>query len=144
MTTAEDPWKAVAESINATCTEREDAPSERSGEGWEGSIGGFCPVQGQGTVDGLNWYFRARHDSWSFEVWREAFGPGGALPPGPQLWWAQAEYDQDDGDASWMRSSHAWQYIEASIATGRACGWAMPSESPDAAGQRQSPAKGET
>lgn len=124
-----DPWKAVADALNATCAELEDAPAERSGEGWSGAIGGFCPVQGLGTVDGLHWYFRARWESWRFEVWREPFGPHGSLPASEPMWRAEAEYDQGDGDASWMRRSHAWQYIEASIETGRACGWSMPADS---------------
>jgi hypothetical protein len=29
---------------------------------------GFCPVQAFGTVLGRELYFRARHDSWSFDV----------------------------------------------------------------------------
>lgn len=59
----DDPWKSVAKSLNETCEKLEDAPPDKSGEGWEGHVGGFCPVQGEGTVDGLNWYFRARHAS---------------------------------------------------------------------------------
>jgi hypothetical protein len=33
-----------------------------------GDLTGFCPVQGVGTVAGRRFYFRARHDSWSFSV----------------------------------------------------------------------------
>jgi len=38
------------------------------------SLGGLCPVQGYGTMGGLPFYFRARHDGWSLEV---ADTPGG-------------------------------------------------------------------
>lgn len=31
---------------------------------------GFCPVQGHGSLDGLRWYFRARHQHWQFHVAR--------------------------------------------------------------------------
>lgn len=32
------------------------------------SIGGNCPVQAYGTVDGKRFYFRARYDEWQFHV----------------------------------------------------------------------------
>lgn len=31
-------------------------------------IYGETPVQGEGTIHGLAWYFRSRHSAWSFEV----------------------------------------------------------------------------
>jgi hypothetical protein len=31
-------------------------------------VSGMCPVQGEGTVGGLPFYFRARHCGWSFSV----------------------------------------------------------------------------
>ena len=33
-----------------------------------GRITGYAPVQGAGTVNGHQFYFRARHDEWSFAV----------------------------------------------------------------------------
>jgi hypothetical protein len=123
----EDPWAVVRKAINEACEEKEDAPVEREGSGWKGRVIGFCPVQGEGTVDGLTWYFRARHDAWSFDVWREPMQPSGDLPTTEPIWSANAPYDDGDGDASWMPYSHAWQYIEACIATGRDTNWAMPS-----------------
>lgn len=126
-----DPNGPLATHIRAECDKAEDAPPTRDGDGWRGRIEGFCPVQGYGEVDGLTWYFRARHDAWSFEVWREPFQPDGRLPEPNAMWMAEAEYGEGDHDASWMPFSHAWQYIEASIATGRACGWSMPNGSAD-------------
>ncbi len=32
------------------------------------SFGGNVPVQGHGTIGPFRWYFRARGESWSFEV----------------------------------------------------------------------------
>lgn len=125
-----DPTGPLVTALRKNSAAATDAPPERSGDGWKGTIGGFCPVQGHGDVDGLNWYFRARGESWSFEVWREPFGEYGALPEPDALWMAEAEYGEGDYDASWMPYSHAWQFIEASIATGRACNWVTPSEGP--------------
>lgn len=31
-------------------------------------VTGRCPVQGEGTIGGARWYFRARHSSWTFSV----------------------------------------------------------------------------
>lgn len=119
---------ALGKAIRDACDAKEDAPAHREGDGWSGTVGGFCPVQGEGTVDGLSWYFRARHDDWSFEAWRAPFGPDGSLPSGPPIWSASAEYTDGDGDASWMPFSHAWRYIEECIAVGREARWQMPSE----------------
>lgn len=68
-------------------------------------IGGNCPVQAEGFVDGRPFYFRARGDGWEFwvgEPWTaEAFtisGPYGRWP-----------------DAGWMPIEAALAYIAASI-----------------------------
>jgi len=124
-----DPKGPLVTAIRENSAKAKDAPTMREGPGWAGMIEGFCPVQGFGNVDGLNWYFRARHDAWSFEVWREPFGIDGALPDGDPIWSADGEYGDGEHDASWMPFSVAWQYIEASIATGRETGWSMPNES---------------
>lgn len=34
----------------------------------EGTIYGTAPVQAEGTVNGHSFYFRARHDEWTFSV----------------------------------------------------------------------------
>lgn len=39
-----------------------------SGDGWEGLFGGNVPVQGFGTLDGYEFYFRARGTSWTLYV----------------------------------------------------------------------------
>ncbi len=121
----------MAKAIRENCARSENAPPEREGEGWKGRLEGFCPVQGYGSVDGLTWYFRARYDSWSFEVWREPFimteYGDEELPHGPSIWRADAEYEGGEFDASWMPLADAWSIIESCLATGREAGWAMPS-----------------
>lgn len=32
---------------------------------------GWCPVQGEGTIDGRFWYFRARGEHWQFHVCKD-------------------------------------------------------------------------
>jgi hypothetical protein len=39
-----------------------------SGEGFSGDIHGYMPVQGFGVVGSYRWYFRARWNWWSLEV----------------------------------------------------------------------------
>lgn len=115
--------------IRQQCDEAEDVPAERSGDGWKGSIYGFCPVQGHGSVDNLFWYFRSRHEEWRLEVYRTSCDA--ELPPDEQIVWsASGEYEGDQPNAGWMKFSEAWDIIEESIALGRETGWAMPSPSP--------------
>jgi hypothetical protein len=114
-----------AKAIRAQCDEQEDADWERSGDGWKGSIGGSCPLQGHGSVGNLFWYFRARHDEWRFEVYPTTCA--GALPPDETMVWsAEAEYEGDAPNAGWMKYSEAWALIEECIATGHKVGWSMP------------------
>lgn len=32
------------------------------------SLGGVCPVQAEGTINGKPFYFRARHGKWSLDI----------------------------------------------------------------------------
>ena len=41
---------------------------EIKGDGFDGDVGGTCPVQGEGEIDGKRWYFRARGRRWRFGV----------------------------------------------------------------------------
>jgi hypothetical protein len=105
--------------IRAQCDEAEDAPAERAGEGWKGSIYGFCPVQGHGEIDGRFWYFRSRGDDWRFEVYLE---PCSERIPGDEklVWDRCGDYDGDAPNAGWMKFSEAWLLIEESVALFRA------------------------
>ena len=110
-------WKEFGKMLDEQISEYEDAPLTESGTGWEGIIGGFCPVQGYGEVDGLHWYFRARHDDWTFEVWDEPCHP--ELPQKPPVWECFGQYS----NASWMYYSDAWLTIQYAILKGRAESW---------------------
>ena len=113
-------WAKIAACVRASVDECEDAPAARAGDGWDGQIDGFCPVQGLGHVDGFSWYFRARWEEWRFEVYDAPFRCGEGV-------WRLPDADpffevggDADGDASWMPFSEAWRHIEASIADFRA------------------------
>ncbi len=96
----------------ATDTQR-DAPNERSSEGWEGGIYGACPLQGEGTVNGRHWYFRARGDDWSFAVYR------GEVLETELLWSANGPYEGVASTAGWMHYSEAWEIIASCIEMAR-------------------------
>src|SRR5688572_3651548 len=67
-------------------------------------LGGNCPVQAEGRIDGKPFYFRARGMSWSLEI--------GAEPVRNPEW----GYREDWGDtmfaAGWMDESEAMRLIE--------------------------------
>lgn len=111
-------WRA---SLGEAYDEQRAAGLERSGEGWEGQIGGFCPVQGTGTVDGHGWYFRARGEDWSFTVWPPGVFDGGDLPNAPAVFDVGGEAEGAELFAgSWMPGAETWRHIEESIAEFRA------------------------
>lgn len=113
------PEGPLATALRENSASAMDAPPVREGDGWTGRLEGFCPLQGYGNVDGKHWYFRARWDHWSFEVWDEPFGADGELPVKDPVWMFEAAYGEAEGDASWMPFSDAWRFIESSIAAFR-------------------------
>ena len=76
------------------------------------SLGGNCPVQGLGTVDGLPFYFRARGEHWSFEVTHE----GGDPPFTDAIWRTEREYDGGEFAAGWMDRAEAVGFIAEAVA----------------------------
>ena len=89
-------------------------------DGFDGSIGGSCPVQGYGTVDGHAWYFRARGEHWALHI--AAIGHdddvcgAGEDAPGWCVW---AKWCDDTYGAGYMPEAEAWQLIEGAISTWR-------------------------
>lgn len=69
------------------------------------SLGGNCPVQADGTIDGVPFYFRARGSRWSLSV--------GEHPVGDPDWFYEEQYDGgDDFAAGWMTEAEALAFIE--------------------------------
>ena len=71
-------------------------------------IGGNCPVQAEGVVDGKPFYFRARGDRWSLSVDLN----GSLLNPE----WSYVEpYGGTEFSAGWMEEDVALEMIEKAI-----------------------------
>ena len=120
--------KAVKEQC-VTCEAKESLLDASNITGLD-TIGGSCPVQGEGTVDGLYWYFRARGERWSFEVWDVSFGPFGELPGKPELWLTGAAWDEEgEYGAGYMPVQEAERLIRLAIAAGRVCNWGRKTKS---------------
>ena len=72
-------------------------------------IGGMCPMQAEGTIDGVPFYFRAEGHHWSFSV--------GENPINIALGWSEGFYRREEwGDsmfaAGYMDETTARQIIE--------------------------------
>ena len=72
-------------------------------------IGGNCPVQAEGTINGKEFYFRARGDSWSLRI-------GGSDVVGNPDWYYEEDYIPPDGGdptfaAGWMTETEARAFL---------------------------------
>lgn len=71
-------------------------------------IGGFCPVQAEGTYQGKHFYFRSRGNRWAFYI--------GTGEPFVNPEW---QYSEDYGDepfvAGWITDAEALGFIEKSL-----------------------------
>ena len=65
---------------------------------------GFCPVQAEGTINGEEFYFRARGQRWSI-------GIGGKVVSDPN-WYYEEPYGEVMFDAGWMPEEEARAFIE--------------------------------
>ncbi len=66
------------------------------------TIGGNCPVQAEGQIDGFVFYFRARGRAWSVEIY-----DGGDEP-----WVTTQFYSDEPYAAGWMSEDEARAFIE--------------------------------
>ena len=71
-------------------------------------LGGNCPVQGEGTIDGKAFYFRARGQSWTM-------GIGGSDPSGSPEWFYEEGYGDGPFDAGWMAVDEARALMEKAV-----------------------------
>lgn len=70
-------------------------------------LGGCCPVQAEGTIDGKPFYFRARGSSWSMSI-------GGSDVVGNPEWFYKQAYGVDGFSAGWMTEEEALTFINQS------------------------------
>ncbi|MEP3616861.1 hypothetical protein [Parasphingorhabdus sp.] len=68
-------------------------------------IGGNCPVQAEGTIEGKPFYFRARGQHWSLSV-------GGQDPVINPDWSYEEAYGEGPFDAGWMSEEEARGFLE--------------------------------
>lgn len=68
-------------------------------------LGGSCPVQAEGRIDGEPFYFRARGSHWSLSI-------GGEDPVMTPDWYHEEPYGQGPFDAGWMNRDEAQAFIE--------------------------------
>jgi len=85
-------------------------------------LGGLCPVQGDGLVDGHRFYFRARGEGWTFDVWAlgvgltgDGLGPMFDLPEEDPVFSTGCPYKPDiPFEAGYMPDDEARVFIEES------------------------------
>ena len=67
-------------------------------------IGGWCPVQAEGTIDGKPFYFRARGRRWSLGI--------GGEPVGSPEWEVSKQWGDGPYDAGYMPLQDAIDIIK--------------------------------
>lgn len=70
----------------------------------ECDVYGNCPVQAEGRINGIEFYFRARGNHWTI-------GIGGDVTGNPD-WFYKEEYGDKPFAAGWMTESEARMFIE--------------------------------
>lgn len=86
-----------------------EAPAENDAGIWTGIeidwLGGNCPVQAEGRIDGEPFYFRARGEHWRLDIGRVAFDSH------PPLWRHEEAWGDGPFAAGWMPEDVAREMI---------------------------------
>ena len=83
------------------------------------SIGGACPTQAFGTVDGLPCYFRYRYGGWQFSVAEDASADPVDVRCGRVLGWTWAG-ETGDGYGGFMERAEVEAIVLRCVSTDRA------------------------
>jgi hypothetical protein len=75
------------------------------------TIGGNCPVQAEGEINGWPFYFRARGQHWSLEVAEPGFQACGEA-----VWETFVDYGDEPFAAGWMEEDEARGFIASAAA----------------------------
>jgi hypothetical protein len=76
------------------------------------SIGGSCPVQASGTIDGKEFYFRSRGQGWSFAVAANVgIDPVDINATSEQGYYLEESYGESLYDAGYMPEQEAKEII---------------------------------
>lgn len=87
-----------------------DAPTPREALVAIDSIGGNCPVQAEGFIDGWPFYFRARGQEWSMSIAEPGFDACGE-----EVWEHREPYGDDPYAAGWMPEDEARAFIDKAV-----------------------------
>jgi hypothetical protein len=80
------------------------------------SIGGSCPVQASGTIDGKEFYFRSRGQAWSFAVAVDAgTDPVDIIETSDQGFYLEESYGEGPYDAGYMPIEEAKEIIHRCV-----------------------------
>lgn len=71
-------------------------------------IGGNCPVQAEGKVDGEEFYFRARGNRWAMSI-------GGPQVVSAPAWRYEEPYGEEPFVAGWMSEKEARAFLEKAV-----------------------------
>jgi hypothetical protein len=84
-----------------------------------GRVGGLVPVQGTGELEGKPWYFRARHEGWTFTMAKE----GGDVHKVRSMFHGAALEDGWNIEKEWPFGTFSAGYmpVKAALAIVRAC-----------------------
>ena len=74
-------------------------------------LGGNCPVQAEGSIDGKRFYFRARGEHWEFRVSESAETSANNWPDFFECFCHEEEWGDGPYDAGWMPEDVARQMI---------------------------------
>lgn len=79
-------------------------------------LGGNCPVQAEGRINGKRFYFRARGEHWSLTVHPTADGKFLEWPRDDLDWFHEEEWGDGPFDAGWMPEDVAREMIAKAAA----------------------------
>lgn len=72
-------------------------------------LGGNCPVQSEGTINGVPYYFRARGEHWSMAIGPDPVDISCGFKEG---WYKEQEWGDNPYAAGWMDVDEARKLIE--------------------------------
>jgi hypothetical protein len=75
-------------------------------------IGGNCPLQAEGTIDGVPFYFRARGRRWAMSIGQDPVGILSTIETKPGEWFAECTWGAERFAAGWMPEDEAKRLIE--------------------------------
>lgn len=77
-------------------------------------LGGIVPLQGEGTISGWSWYFRARHARWTLQVTDDSIDVLEVTETTDNSFFHEEVYGVEH-DASWMLIEEALNFIKREL-----------------------------